>query len=38
VDSTISVKEGYYNLKPTDNKRELIFSGGKLVATKNKII
>jgi hypothetical protein len=36
--ATIKTKEVSYFLKPTNNKRELIFSNGYLIGTKNKII
>jgi DNA polymerase type B, organellar and viral/RNase_H superfamily len=36
--ATIKTKKVSYFLKPTANKRELIFSNGNLVGTKNKVI
>ena len=37
VDSTINVKDDTsYNLKVTNNKRNLIYEKGKLVGTSNK--
>nr|YP_010697864.1 DNA polymerase [Phellinidium ferrugineofuscum]WCF76825.1 DNA polymerase [Phellinidium ferrugineofuscum] len=35
---TITIKNSSYDLKPTNNKRELIYEGGKLVGTKNIVI
>lgn len=36
VDSTISIKETSYNLKPTDYKRKLVYKNGVLIGTENK--
>ena len=38
TDSTISVRDLSYNLKPTNTKRNLVFKNGILVATSNKLI
>ena len=38
TDSTISVKDVKYSLKPTDTKRNLIYKDGILVGTSNKVI
>lgn len=37
-DSTIIVKSPEYNIRPTDNKRNLIYKDNVLVGTSNKII
>lgn len=37
-DSTISVKDSAYNLKPTDAKRNLVYNNGILVGTSNKVV
>ena len=36
--SLIKVKDSVYNLKPTTNKRELIFKDNIFVGTKNKVL
>jgi DNA polymerase type B, organellar and viral len=38
VDSVIRIYEEPYSLKPTNNKRELVYKNNYLVTTKNKII
>lgn len=38
TDSTISIRDMAYNLKPTSDKRDLIYRNGVLAGTSNKII
>ena len=36
-DSLIKIKDSEYNLKPNNNKRELVYENNSLIATKNKV-